>query len=358
MSDIRDLALDASKAILEENCTTEVVSAAHAGTFPAALWRQLEEAGLTRALAPEVLGGSALSIPDAGALIRQSAYYAAPVPLCEAMLAGWLLGMAGVELPGGVATLAVVPQDGSCRLEAAGNAWRVYGSVSAVPWASAAANVVLVFARGAGIAIALVSAGSYAASPGINLAAEPRETIALDGAPAVVHELHDISHDMVHELGAAMRAAQMAGALQRALELSVTYTMERKQFGRPLSKFQAVQNNLSILAGQAAAANGAAEIALGAATRPGATVAIAAAKARANEAATTGAALAHQVHGAMGLTQEYLLHHYTQRLWAWRDEFGGESYWWSRLGEIALKDGADGYWRTVCEVDLLVAGNS
>ena len=70
-------------------------------------------------------------------------------------------------------------------------------------------------------------------------------------------------------------------------------------------------------------------------------LAIAAAKLRTGEAASNGAAIAHQVHGAMGFTQEYPLHYATRRLWSWRDEFGNESYWAERLGAMLLARGGD-----------------
>ena len=55
---------------------------------------------------------------------------------------------------------------------------------------------------------------------------------------------------------------------------------------------------------------------------------------RVGEAAGTGAAIAHQVHGAMGFTYEHSLHHATRRLWAWREEFGNEAVWATRLGRM------------------------
>src|SRR5258707_162769 len=55
-------------------------------------------------------------------------------------------------------------------------------------------------------------------------------------------------------LGALFRAAQMAGALEAALELAVTYANDRVQFGRPIGKFQAIQQQLAIAAEQVAAA--------------------------------------------------------------------------------------------------------
>jgi acyl-CoA dehydrogenase len=54
--------------------------------------------------------------------------------------------------------------------------------------------------------------------------------------------------------------------------------------------------------------------------------------------------IAHQVHGAMGFTYEHRLHHYTKRLWSWRDDFGTEVYWNTLLGRKALEVGGDGLW--------------
>ncbi len=62
------------------------------------------------------------------------------------------------------------------------------------------------------------------------------------------------------------------------------------------------------------------------------------------EAAGEGAAIAHQVFGAIGFTQEHILHRYTQRLWAWRDQFGTESEWAERIGRHVAGEGADELW--------------
>ena len=69
-----------------------------------------------------------------------------------------------------------------------------------------------------------------------------------------------------------------------------------------------------------------------------------AAKARAGEAASIAAGLAHQAHGAIGFTREYELHYATRRLWSWRDEFGNEAEWNRVVGRAALAAGADGLW--------------
>ena len=71
---------------------------------------------------------------------------------------------------------------------------------------------------------------------------------------------------------------------------------------------------------------------------------IASAKIRVGEAAGEGAAIAHQVHGAIGFSAEHALHRFTQRLWAWRDDFGAESAWAARLGNLVAARGADALW--------------
>jgi acyl-CoA dehydrogenase len=75
-----------------------------------------------------------------------------------------------------------------------------------------------------------------------------------------------------------------------------------------------------------------------------ATFEIAAAKLRANRAVGVGTAIAHQVHGAIGFTEEYPLHPLTRRLWAWRSEFGNDAYWSALLGPRIVERGADHFW--------------
>jgi alkylation response protein AidB-like acyl-CoA dehydrogenase len=227
----------------------------------------------------------------------------------------------------------------------------LHGTANDVPYAAKAVHLVTIASHDDTPVVALVPAAGCDLAPGTNLAGEALGLVRFDGARPV-----DTGHmpgpdalDALQRLGAAVRSQQMAGALERILDLSLGYARERVQFGRPIARFQAIQHSLATLAGEVAAAGAAADAAVSAIARHGiddqhALFAIAEAKIRAGEAAGAGAAIAHQVHGAMGFTREYSLHHSTRRLWAWRDDFGAESVWAMRLGQIATKAGARALW--------------
>lgn len=157
-------------------------------------------------------------------------------------------------------------------------------------------------------------------------------------------ELAETSDQGRIEQIAFLRTCQTAGALDAALKLAIDHCSERVQFGRALSKFQAVQQSIALLASEAAAVNCAAQGAAAALDRGDAPFEIACAKLRANDAIKTGCALAHQVHGAIGFTQEYPLHELTTRMMAWRSEGGNDAYWNAWIGKQAMEWGGTGLW--------------
>src|ERR1700733_9570931 len=87
--------------LLETHCTPVKLLEAERGGWAAPLWTALEAAGLARALLPESAGGAGLDSKDALALIRAAGRHAAPAPLAETMMAGWLLAGAGISVPDG-----------------------------------------------------------------------------------------------------------------------------------------------------------------------------------------------------------------------------------------------------------------
>jgi acyl-CoA dehydrogenase len=275
-------------------------------------------------------------------VVRASGQHAAPVPLAETIVASGLLAGAGIEVPLGPLTIAPVRTGETVVLARAGDGYRLRGTATRVPWGAAAGHVVVIGDVDGRPTIALVAREAARVTPDRNLALEPRDTLAFDDAPVLAAAPARVDTLLVH--GALARAAQMAGAIESLLQQSVRYATERRQFGRPIGSFQAIQHNLAVLAGHAAAASIAAERAFAAADTGHLPFHAAAAKIRAGEAAGIAAGLAHQVHGAIGFTYEHSLHFATRRLWSWRAEFGGESHWAAELGRRVTTRGADALW--------------
>ncbi len=300
------------------------------GDWPRRLWDAFDEAGLAHALMPDDAGGAGF---EAGlAVLRAAGRHAAPIPVPETLVGTLLCAAAGVEAPAGPLAVASAPPAGRAERAEAAEA----GILRRVPWARFATTVVVVMP---GRRLALVE--PLGVTAGANLAGEPRDDVALEEPPAATAGLSDGIEG--GELMAIARAAQLRGAMERVLAMSLRHAGERVQFGRPLAKFQAIQHHLAALAGEVAASGAAVDAAAGAETG----FAFAAAKARTSQAAGVVARLAHQVHGAIGFTEEHALHHWTKRLWSWRDECGNEAYWWEVLGGRIARGGSGALWPAV-----------
>ena len=349
MSETTDLIRDMAEKLFGDACQRSVLAAAENGEFQSALWQEITDAGLAGALLPESAGGSDLAIEDALAALRISASRAAPVPLAETMLAGWLAGTA-LAVPEGPLTIAPASKGAALSLKKTSAGWRLEGTAKRVPFArNASAILVLAEADGANM-VARVDPKICTLTHGRNLAMEPRDDVAFDsdlGAGDVAPAGNHVTAETLRAFGAAMRANQIAGALSRTLEITLQYAGERVQFGKPIGKFQAVQHNLAMLAAHSAAANAAADMAAEAAAYGMNLLPIAAAKARCGEAASIGAGIAHQTHGAIGFTREHMLHYFTKRLWSWRDEFGKESDWSLIIGRAAAQAGPKKIWSDI-----------
>jgi len=340
--------VETATRVCTDLCTPEIVNAAEDGTWQTELWEATESTGLSLAWVPEAVGGPGATLADGFAVARTMARGVAPIPVAETLCAGWLLAGAGIRVPAGPMTVAPVRAGERIRCNAEGV---LHGQASAIPFATRAGHLAVIALQGELSMVALVPASACTYTKGANLAGEAQGSVSFDGAQCVAKKPMNVPDpaDALQRMGATVRAQQIAGALECILELSLDYARERVQFGRPIARFQAVQHNLASLAGEVAAAGAAADAASSAIIRHGiedqrTLLAVAAAKIRAGEAAGAGAAIAHQVHGAMGFTREYRLHQSTRRLWAWRDDFGAESVWATRLGELAIRSGAQALW--------------
>lgn len=340
---------------------------AAAGQWPTPLWRDINEAGFPMAMLAEDAGGAALGWAQAWPLLALVGEAASPTPLAEAMMAQWLLGASGLDPCTGLAVIAA-PRKPVALTITGDRIWTVSGELPRVPWGRHADTLVTIAsfdgrehtvsipvspaARGLGVAL----------STSESIAGEPRDSFILTAVPVSFCATAPLSSLDLLSLAAAVRSAQIGGGLRAALGLAVAHATLRVQFGRPLSAFQAIQQQLARFGTQTAAAIAASQAALEAVDaclgqgdvthdRLANSINVCAGKVRAGEAAGIGAAIAHQVFGAMGFTQEHELHHVTRRLWAWRDEFGNEAFWSMRIGEAIIAAGPQEVWKRVTALD-------
>jgi acyl-CoA dehydrogenase len=313
-----------------------------------ATWDELESLGMTGAGVSEGLGGSGGTLSDAATLVFEAARHAAAVPLAETtMIAGWLDELASWSWTGGPETVALLdPVPARCSLDA--DAMVLDGELLAVPWGRVARRVIA-FAECDGKPVqAAIDTSRVIVVEVDNIAGEPRDTIRLDGLRLAPTEwaFSAVDRQAVRRRGALARSVAMAGVMTAVFELTVGYAQDRVQFGRPISRFQAVQQLLAQLAGEVAIAVTAARAAVDHAESGDGALAAVAAKIRVSRSATNVARLAHQIFGAIGVTEECELQALTNRLWCWRDEFGTEAEWGAVLTTSMLGD-ASRLWETI-----------
>jgi acyl-CoA dehydrogenase len=288
------------------------------------LWRNLEDTGLARLTSSQDAGPA-----EAAIVLSGLAKHATAVPIAETdLLAAWLADMAGVPVPDtGPLTVAIA--------EAAESGGRITGTAREVPWP--VGTVVLAARTADALHVAVIENADVVG--GQNLAGEPRGSLTFDVSDARTVDVGVA--DELQRRGAWARCNQIVGALDAACDLTVAHTRERVQFGRPLNKFQAVQHSLAAMAGEIERARAATALAIAAASDYGfdhsaTDYAVTAAKVAVGRAVGPVTTIAHQLHGAIGVTVEHRLWLFTMRARGWVDEFGTTTQYARRLGRMAL----------------------
>lgn len=259
------------------------------------IWSAVEASGYLDILVSEEAGGAGLSLLDAAPIFELLGRHALPLPIGDTMVARALLARAGADYGSGPIALvtSAQPTVGATFAEAF-----LTGSLSAPQLQKAEVSPTGIHGDASGL-------------------------VALAGSA----ELRPIA--------AIVRSLLISGAAHQLLEMTVNYANDRAQFGKPIGKFQAVQQQLAVLAEQAVAARIAA--AMGArAGLDASPLQTAFAKHSASTAAATIAPIAHGVHGAIGISAEYDLQLFTRRLNEWRMADGSEAYWADVVGAARL----------------------
>ncbi|GAB2960285.1 acyl-CoA/acyl-ACP dehydrogenase [Amycolatopsis acidiphila] len=302
------------------------------GGTPAAalrLWERARELGLPQVGVPEEFGGSGGTLSDLLVLVHTLGTHGIGLPIVEASVADWVLGE---HRDDSWATIAFAGSSSPTPAD------RVTGEFPAVPWARNADRLVLCMADDVAVAVDLRHE-SVIVHAEDNIAGEPRDTVVLAQTP-VTPIVGSPPVSAIRDRLALLWSTAVAGAAHGAYRLTKSHVAQRRQFDAPLLKLPAVATNLATMRVHLMQADAALASAGGTADSAG----VAIARITTAAAATEIARLAHQLHGAIGITQEHPLHHYTRRLWAWRDALATERDWCAVLGAYASEGGEHEVW--------------
>lgn len=347
MNDLRDMLADSVTRLFRDGSVKRTA----ATEFDTTLWNRILEMGLSTLLVREEDGGIGGTWEDAFAVLQPAGFYAIALPLAESMLAARLL--AAAELASDTAVAVAAPSAGELRKRR--QDFRFSGSFHSLPWGRDAKYVVTSAVLDLTPHVVMLPRDAGSLRPSTNLAGEPRDHLRFEDCAARAGPCDAAEATRIFDYCALLRLAETVGALEAALMMSIDYARERKQFGRAIGQFQAVQQQLALLGAEAAAVACAVRSAFRAAMCGDAAFQIAAAKLRANLAIAVAVAIAHQVHAAIGFTWEHGLRHLTQRLISWRSEFGNDRYWSEHLGGIVAARGADRFWSDLTARDDFAA---
>lgn len=311
------------------------------GQFDTALWQSLVAMGIPLAMCSESTGGAEMSWRDMEQTLRLCGRYAAPIPLGESVIASGLLDRAGIAVPDGPMTFSAE----RFELDAQG---RVHGVDQQLSWSPAVRHVVLLAGTVEQPSLCLVSIDSERATATPTYDRMPAGALKLNGEPVTLsRSVPWLKGADLRPYLAALRAIQMAGAMEQVLDLCLEYAGTRIQFGKTLGKFQAIQQYVAELAEHTAAAQVAGLYAARQIDADRAEYGAAIAKSLTGRAATRMTEIAHQIFGAIGVTDEHSLHYFTRRLWQWRAEGGSEHYWAEYLGRNTLAAEGATLWQRV-----------
>jgi alkylation response protein AidB-like acyl-CoA dehydrogenase len=313
--------------------------------FDPAIWREMCDMGWVGLRVPEADGGSGLGMGEFCALAEELGAGLVPEPLIPcAMAARVMQGEDLRSLLSGERVVSPAWQEQLNTLDPLGETTlhegRVTGSKVFVPMA-AGAHAFLV-TTGSGLALVPSDAS------GVSLTIEQTQdgghfgTLILEGAPAIA-----VSGGLAQaiEEAALATAAYLLGVMDRAFEMTLEYLKTRRQFGRPIGSFQALQHRASDLKLQVALTRASVESAAATldadAPEPVCRAAVSRAKARAAEASMLVTRQAIQLHGAIGYTDEYDVGLFLRKAMVLANMYGSAALHRSRFAQLSPEQDDD-----------------
>jgi alkylation response protein AidB-like acyl-CoA dehydrogenase len=298
-----------------------------------ALWDQLTELGLTGITVPEEYAGLGMSELDFVLLAQESGYVALPEPLVHVTL----VAVPMLREIGGELAAHWLPKIAS------GKAKVVVGLEQNLVVEDAHIADLLLLQRGDALLAAMPEQVTLQHNESIDPSRKLFSVEVATGAATVAtgEQAASLVSNALNR-GALGCAAQALGLAQRMIDLTVQYTSERHQFGKPIGSFQAVKHqmaNVAVALEYAKAPTHRAAYAI-AMQHEIASHAVSHAKLVACEAANLAAKNCHQAHGAMGYTWEMDLHIFMKKAWAMSNTWGDAGFHKTRVADRIFAPGA------------------
>jgi alkylation response protein AidB-like acyl-CoA dehydrogenase len=322
--------------------------------YDAGLWRKLAAQGFTGIIIPEEFGGMGLGMVELILLMEEAGYALLPGPLFSTLMAGAVLNASGSvaqkqkflpRMASGDARATVAFLEPNAGWEMAG--LRLSG-------AGGKLNGTKVFVTDAQVADVIIVIGSDAAhlveanAPGLKI--EPMRgldpgrkiySVKFSSTPAeqLVGDRASVQRSL--QVATAALTAEMTGGMQRVMELAVAYAKTRKQFGKPIGSFQAVQHMCAEMYLETESSRSAAYYSAWALEEnmPDAATAVSIAKMYASDAARNVGNRGIQVHGGMGFTWENDVHLYYRRAKASETMLGDATFHRERIARLVVDKG-------------------
>ena len=313
--------LDTLDRQLSESCTPATMRQVLAGGDAMALWESVESSGFLDTLVPESAGGAGLGWHEAWGVLFAAGRHGMPLPFAQTMFARACLAACGVS-----ATVGAVAVAGHATVNVDGgvDAWHVVGGRFAPHTLMQQGETVYFLTSQSANLDPVGDIRSFDAHMRWDAATLKSAVVGILPEGTLAQGL------------ALALAVQIAGAADRVFEMTLSYSNDRVQFGKPIGRFQAVQQQITEMAERVYGVRMASQLGCRATDWQLDPMIVALAKSQTSVAAGRIASLAHAVHGAIGVTHEYDLQLYTRPLYEWSLAGGGAGYWSTQLGQAAL----------------------
>ena len=328
LSETQQLIRDSVRDYLEREVSFDRVREVETSNdYDRELWEGFQQLGWLGLPFPEEIGGSGGSRTDLAVLIEELAKRAVIIPMLETMVAALVIHQFGTGKPSreilsavlsgeAIVVPAILEQsDKFDDIQMRVRNDKLRGEKYFVDYGQVATHHLVAAMKGREIGLYLVDANDAAvqAAPLHTIGRTPQARVTYDGVAAVQICGGDGYRQLV-QLGRALAAIQCLGYAQQALDMTVEYTSHRVQFGQPIGSFQAVQHHCANMATMVEASRFLAYEAVWSIDNDVATdEQIAIAKASASRTATEVTMQAHQLHGGIGIAEEYDLHFFSLR---------------------------------------------